>query len=268
MKIALGIEYNGSDFRGWQKQKNALNIQGHVELALSKVADQPIEVVCAGRTDAGVHALGQVVHFETSVVRDNRSWVLGANGHLPKTIAVRWARPQPEDFHARFGAIARRYCYLLCCRGTKPAVFHDHMAWHYKALDVGAMKKALPYFLGEHDFSAFRAADCQAKTTSRNIQAFSIHKQNDTIIFDIKANAFLYHMVRNIVGTLMKVGLGDESPEWIASVIASKDRCQAGVTAPANGLYFMNAFYPERFDLPRIDNGLFFPVCTTDGSLF
>lgn len=257
VKIALGVEYCGFSYQGWQRQQLELSIQGRIESALSKVADVPIEIVCAGRTDAGVHALGQVAHFETTINRTERSWALGANTHLPRDIRVVWAKEMPDNFHARFSAVARRYTYLLDNGVTRPGIFNQHLAWYLKPLNLGLMQQALPYLLGEHDFSAFRGSDCQAKTAIREIQSFSIEQRGKLFIFNVKANAFLYHMVRNLVGTLLKVGVGEHPPEWVGAVLASRARVNAGMTAPAEGLYFMQAYYNEPFILP-IPKPLFF----------
>lgn len=251
MKIALGVEYCGQHYHGWQKQPDALNVQGHVELALSNVADDLVEIVCAGRTDTGVHGLGQVVHFKSTVMRTNRAWVLGANTHLPNDIRITWAKQMPEDFHARFSAIARRYTYVLQNAWVKPGVFHGHQAWHCKPLVLASMQKAAAYLLGEHDFTSFRGIACQAKSPIRHIQRFDLQQKGDFFLFTVKANAFLYHMVRNLVGTLLKVGEGQKSPEWVRAVLAEKDRRAAGITAPSAGLYFCQAYYPEPFELPK-----------------
>jgi len=258
IKIALGIEYCGSRYQGWQKQPSDLNIQGRIEQALSVVADAHIEVVCAGRTDAGVHALGQVAHFETTVIRSDRSWVLGANSHLPADIRIHWAQQMSDDFHARFSAIARQYTYILSNSFIRPGVFNQQIAWYFKSLQLKPMQEALQYLRGEHDFSAFRGAFCQAKTTVREIQSFSIEQRNQFFIFTVQANAFLHHMVRNLVGSLIKVGEGSCSPGWIKDVLSSKKRVNAGVTAPAEGLYFMQACYPDRFILPKPQPLFFF----------
>lgn len=251
MKIALGIEYCGFAYQGWQRQLSDLNIQGRIEQALSMVADTPVEIICAGRTDAGVHALGQVAHFETTVTRSERSWVLGANTHLPEDVRITWAQIVPDHFHARFSAVARRYTYLLNNSPTAPAIFTRHMAWCFKRLALEPMQEALQYLIGEHDFSAFRGADCQAKTTVREIQFFSVEQRNELFVFTVQANAFLYHMVRNLVGSLLKIGKGECDPAWIKTVLESRQRIQAGMTAPAEGLYFMQAHYEDQFVLPK-----------------
>lgn len=257
-KIALGIEYNGNPYKGWQKQHSGLNIQGHIEHALSKVADCSIEIICAGRTDTGVHALGQVAHFETSVIRSEKAWLLGANSFLPPGIRIHWVQAVPDEFHARFSAVARRYVYILQNSATRPGVFQQHLAWSFKSLQLQPMQNATQYLLGEHDFSAFRDSDCQAKNPIRDLQLFSVEQKEQLFIFTVKANAFLHHMVRNLVGTLLKVGQGECPPEWIKTILESKQRTQAGITAPAEGLYFMQAYYPESFILPKPKSLFFF----------
>lgn len=252
MRIACGVEYCGAAYRGWQRQRDNGNIQGAIEQALSSVADTSIEIVCAGRTDTGVHALGQVIHFDTDVLRDTRAWVLGTNTHLPNDIRLTWAQQLNDGFHARFSAIARRYIYVLHNGLTRPGVFHAHQAWHYPSLDVEVMHQAAQALLGEHDFSSFRGVDCQAKSPNRCIESITVTRQADAIFFEIKANAFLYHMVRNIVGSLLPIGSGDKASEWLVEVLAAKDRRQAGITAPAQGLYFMQAYYPHEICLPSV----------------
>jgi len=249
-KYALGVEYNGSPYCGWQQQKHCVSIQQHLQEAISFVADHPVQLTCAGRTDAGVHAVEQIAHFESSAKRDNRAWVLGSNCRLPRDIRIKWVVEVDENFHARFSAIARSYRYIILNSATPSGLFHDRCSWEYRALDERNMHDCAQQLLGEHDFSAFRAVGCQAKSVSRNIHEVSIQRQGTLIYFDIKANAFLYHMVRNIAGSLMTVGKGEQSSDWFAKVLASRDRDQAGITAPAAGLYFVHAYYPEQFKLP------------------
>lgn len=249
-RIACGVEYRGTAYGGWQRQQ-ALNVQGHVERALAKVADHAIEIVCAGRTDRGVHGLGQVIHFDSQAKREMRSWVLGANTHLPADIRLVWAQNVPDHFHARFTAIARRYQYVLFNGLSDSAVFCDHVAWHYKTLNADSMHLAAQQLLGEHDFTSFRGADCQAKSASRCIEHFVIRRYGDFIVFDVKANAFLYHMVRNMVGSLLQVGEGVRPIAWIKEVLTAKNRCQAGITAAAAGLYFVQAYYGTPYKFPE-----------------
>ncbi len=251
MRIALGVEYDGSGFVGWQTQKDGNSVQQAVERALSQVANHPIAVTCAGRTDAGVHAWGQVIHFDTNAQRDSRAWVLGANTNLPNDIAITWAKEVGEGFHARFSALSRTYRYVVLTRGARSPIHRDHATWRYRPLDVDAMQEAANGLLGEHDFSAFRAASCQSKSAHRRIFTLKVLASSDGLVMDITANAFLQHMVRNIAGVLMKIGAGEASPQWCAEVLASKDRRQGGVTAPAEGLYFVSVKYPEQFDLPK-----------------
>ncbi|MCG5495307.1 tRNA pseudouridine(38-40) synthase TruA [Ectothiorhodospira variabilis] len=248
-RLAIGIEYDGSGFRGWQTQKEARTLQVQVEKALSRVADEPISVTCAGRTDAGVHATGQIIHFDTSAVRDPRAWLLGGNSHLSPELSFQWVRPMPDDFHARFSARWRRYRYIFLNRLTRPAILRRRVTWIHRPLDAALMAEAVPHLLGEHDFSSFRAKGCQARTPIRTVQAVSVHRRGDFIHLDIRANAFLHHMVRNIAGVLMAIGRGEYPPEWMAEVLTARDRSQAGVTAPPDGLYLVQVGYEDRFDL-------------------
>lgn len=251
MRIALGIEYVGSLYHGWQSQVGLMAVQTCLEAALAKVADHPINVVCAGRTDAGVHALGQVVHFDTDAVRTNRAWILGVNSYLPDDIRIQWAQVMPEDFHARFTAVARRYCYVIYNHFTPSAILQQRVTWQYHPLDESRMAEAAQYLLGAHDFSSFRGLNCQAKTPIRDVQHLSVTRYHHFIILDIKANAFLYHMVRNIAGVLIAIGTGKQEPIWAKQVLAAKDRAVGGVTAPPEGLYLKEVSYPESFLLPK-----------------
>lgn len=251
MKIALGIEYNGHEFYGWQAQENLLTVQGCLEQALSKIADEPIKVFCAGRTDAGVHAIGQVIHFETQVQRDPRAWTLGVNTHLPPAIAVRWMKMVDDDFHARFSALARRYCYVIYNHSLRPALLANRVTWHYHSLNEKLMQQASTYLIGEHDFSSFRSAQCESKTPMRNVQEIIISRKNDLVFIEIQANAFLHHMVRNIAGVLMQIGSGFNGPEWAKEVLVAKDRKVAAETASPHGLYLIHVSYPEIYDFPR-----------------
>jgi len=246
-RFALGIEYRGVAYSGWQRQPHADSIQERVEFALSQVADHAVETVCAGRTDAGVHALGQVVHFDTKVERPDKAWVMGVNTHLPDDIRVRWVKLVDEDFSARFSATARHYWYWINNKAQASAVFTGASAWHYQQLDAHKMHQAAQYLLGEQDFSTFRAAQCQSKTAMRNVIHCRVSRHNDLVLVDIKANAFLHHMVRNIVGSLLLIGEGREPVEWLASILEVGDRNLAGPTAPANGLYLFGVDYPQEF---------------------
>ena len=249
-KYAVGIEYAGNAYSGWQKQHHSPSVQQHLETAVGYVASHPVALVCAGRTDAGVHAIEQVAHFETEVQRDNRAWLLGSNCRLPRDIRLKWVVPVDESFHARFSAAARSYRYIILNSGVPSALFHGKVSWEFNPLDADKMHQVSQILIGEHDFSAFRAVGCQAKSSTRNIHQISISRQGDLIFLDIKANAFLYHMVRNIAGSLMAVGRGAKSREWFADVFSSKDRNRADVTASAHGLYFLRAHYPDQFKLP------------------
>lgn len=251
MKIAAGIEYDGSGFRGWQSQPAARNVQDCVERAFSRVADHPVGVVCAGRTDAGVHALGQVIHFETGAERDSRAWMLGANANLPADIVVRWAQPVTDDFHARFAARSRAYRYIILNRDTRFAVLRRHVTWQRRPLDEESMQKAAALLHGEHDFTSFRAAACQARSPVRTVQELAVSREGEFIHIDIRANAFLHHMVRNIAGVLAVIGGGERRPQWAQNLLAARDRTKGGVTAPANGLYLVDVEYDARFGLPR-----------------
>ena len=250
MRIALGLEYKGSNYYGWQRQAKLPSIQFHIEQALSKVADHPIKVFCAGRTDTGVHAKGQVIHFDTVAKRKIDAWILGGNSCLPCDIRIRWAKQVTDDFHARFSAIARLYRYLIHNCKTHSAIFHDHVAWYPKLLDEKLMTKAAQYLIGEHDFSSFRGCDCQSKSPIRKVHHLNVKRSGKLIIIDIKANAFLLHMVRNIAGLLIAIGEGKQQPIWAKQVLETCDRQVAGVTAPACGLYLTKVYYPDKYNLP------------------
>ena len=253
MRYAVGVEYRGSAYCGWQRQVHCDSVQQNLELALGFVADHPVELVCAGRTDSGVHAIQQVVHFDSSAKRSERAWMLGANCRLPRDIRIKWVLAVSDDFHARFGAKARAYRYLILNSPVPSALFHDLSAWEYRGLDHDRMHEAAQSLTGEHDFSSFRAAGCQAKSASRNLLAISVSRQGDMGILDVKANAFLYHMVRNIAGSLMAVGRGEQEPGWIAQLLAAGNRNLAAPTAPATGLYFLYADYEAQYKLPAGD---------------
>lgn len=250
MRIALGIEYDGTDFLGWQRLGHGNTVQAEVERALSFVADEGIEVVCAGRTDSGVHAVCQVVHFDTAAQRSPRAWTLGANSRLPDSIAVRWAQPVAADFHARFSARARRYRYVILNRAIRPALHARYVAWERVRLDAAAMHAAAQALCGEHDFSAFRAVSCQARTSMRCIHEIAVTRDGDRVTISVQANAFLHHMVRNIVGSLLPVGRGEQPVDWIAALLAGRNRGVAGPTALAHGLTFVGPLYPAACGLP------------------
>lgn len=253
MRIALGIEYDGSDFAGWQLQEEGVRtVQGVLEQALSSVADHPVRVACAGRTDAGVHATAQVVHFDSEAQRSARAWTYGANANLPKRVCVQWAWPVGDDFHARFSALRRRYRYVIFNREVRPTFLAWRVAWDYRPLDAARMQEAAQALVGEHDFSAYRAVACQAKSPVRTVYELAVHRDRDLVILDLEANAFLHHMVRNIAGVLMTIGAGERPPSWAREVLEARDRTLGGVTAPACGLYLTAVTYPERFALPPL----------------
>lgn len=243
MRIAVGIEYDGAGLIGWQTQKNGPSVQDALERALSAVADEPVRVTGAGRTDAGVHATGQVAHFDALSPRAPRAWVLGGNTGLPPGICLRWAREAPRDFHARFSARARSYSYLLLNRETRSALWRQRAWWVHRPLDATSMHRAGQALVGEHDFSAFRAAACQSKSATRRIERLEVTRHGEFLRLDVTANAFLHHMVRNIAGTLAAVGRGDRPEGWVAEVLQGRDRCLGGATAPAEGLYLVHVDY-------------------------
>ncbi len=250
MRFALGIEYDGTDFLGWQRLTHGRTVQGVVESALSFVAAHPVEVTCAGRTDAGVHARNQIVHFDSPAVRSERAWTLGANSNLPPDVAVLWARPVGDDFHARFSARARRYRYTLLNRPIRAALEARFVAWERVPLDAEAMHRAAQALLGENDFSAFRTAQCQANSPMRNVHEISVTRHGDRVCVEIQANAFLHHMVRNIVGSLLPIGRGERREEWLAELLHGRDRRVAGPTAAAAGLVFLGPRYAAPCNLP------------------
>lgn len=260
MKIALGVEYDGSRFCGWQLQERVRTVQGEVEQALARIADQPVRVVTAGRTDTGVHASGQVVHFETGVPRSDSSWARGTTRYLPDDVAVLWARRVSDDFHARFAAIERRYRYIILNRRVRPTFLYKRVGWDYRPLDAGRMQQAARLLLGHHDFNAYRAVACQAKTSERDLRELSVLRKGDFIIIDARADGFLHHMVRNLVGVLSTIGAGERPVEWSREVLESRDRTRGGVTAPPDGLYLTGVVYPEHFEIPLAEpEGRLFP---------
>ncbi|MDX3932073.1 MAG: tRNA pseudouridine(38-40) synthase TruA [Stenotrophomonas sp.] len=251
MRYALGVEYDGSDYKGWQNLGEAgPSVQASLEKALSSVADSPVRVVCAGRTDAGVHGQCQVVHFDTDAVRDPRGWTLGTTARLPRSIAVRWCTPVADDFHARFSARARRYRYRLLNRSIRPALQRQTLSWERRPLDAGLMHQAGQALLGENDFSAFRSIQCEALHARRQMQSVCVLRNEEVIEVSVQANAFLHHMVRNIVGSLILVGSGERPVEWIGELLAGQDRTVAGPTAPPQGLVFLGPLYPDNWQLP------------------
>lgn len=251
-RYAMGIEYDGTEFSGWQRlsphghpdPEGFVTLQATLESALSYVAGTPIETVCAGRTDAGVHASGQVVHFDSPVTREPRAWVLGTTSRLPPAMAALWCVPVPAEFHARFSARARRYRYRILNRMVRPALERQFLAWERRPLDADAMHRAAQALLGENDFSAFRTVHCQAPHAWRELQSISVHRDGDIVTVEVQANAFLHHMVRNIVGSLLAVGRGEQPEGWIGELLAGRDRTLAGPTAPPGGLVFLGPCYP------------------------
>jgi tRNA pseudouridine38-40 synthase len=250
LRIALGLEYDGAAFCGWQTQPDGCAVQDALERALSGVADRNIETVCAGRTDAGVHALSQVVHFDVDVERPPSAWIRGGNALLPDAVAVNWARVVTAEFHARFSATGRRYIYWLLNRAQRPGLLCGRVGWHYRRLDEHAMQQAAQCLIGEHDFSAFRAAECQAKTPVKTLRQLEICRRGDLIRFEFAADAFLQHMVRNIVGSLVYVGSGRQPVSWIGEVLESRDRNRAAPTFASSGLYLAAVEYEASWALP------------------
>jgi tRNA pseudouridine38-40 synthase len=250
MRLAIGIEYEGSRYSGWQRQSCAPSVQAEVERSLSSVAAHPVEVTCAGRTDRGVHALAQVVHFDTPAARSIRGWVLGTNTGLPVDVAVQWAVVVPDDFHARYSAVRRTYRYLILNRATRSPVMAGRAWWVYAPLDADRMHAAAQALVGEHDFSAFRASECQSRSPIRRLERITVRRDGEQLTVEVTANAFLHHMVRNIVGTLVEVGDGSRPADWVAESLATRDRRLSGPTAPPDGLYFAAVEYPPEFGVP------------------
>ena len=260
-RVALAIEYKGSDFHGFQTQPNGVKtVQQALEMALSKVADEPITLVCAGRTDAGVHATNQIIHFDTLATRAPKAWVMGTRPHLPDAVGVKWAQNVSSHFHARFSALNRTYRYLISDANTSSALLHNQITWSSRALDVEKMREGAAHLVGRHDFTSFRATHCQAKSPVREIQYLHIIRRRDLIVIEVQANAFLHHMVRNIVGVLLAVGTGDESTAWVKEVLVAKNRSAGGVTSKPHGLYLVAVDFPEVFNWPECLPGpLFLP---------
>jgi len=258
----MGVQYNGANYFGWQSQPDFPTVQQDVEEAISRVADEPISVTYAGRTDRGVHGMGQVIHFDTQAKRELFAWHRGSNAFLPPDVAVNWVHEVPEDFHARFSARSREYRYLLYNHESRPAVMRGFVKWECRPLNCELMQAAGQYLLGEHDFTSFRGSGCQAKSAVRTVHRLEVKRHGLMISVDIKANAFLLHMVRNIVGSLLRVGAGLEEPEWMKTVLEARDRCRAGMTIIPAGLSLTKVNYEDHFGLPSIslrdhDNPLF-----------
>ena len=249
-RIALGIEYNGQAYAGWQFQTGKATVQAVLQDALSVIANQDIIVHCAGRTDAGVHAFEQVVHFDTQVTRPLQSWLRGANTYLPPDVRIIWAQAVDHDFHARYQAIARCYRYVILNRRVHSALLQGQATWVHQPLDAERMHSAAQALLGEHDFSSFRAQSCQSVSPKRHMYFVQVYRQHDQVIIDLCANAFLHHMVRNIVGSLLEVGSGKRDAEWLSHLLALKDRNQAAMTAPADGLHLLAVYYPATTGIP------------------
>src|SRR3990167_140804 len=257
-RMVLGLSYDGTVYHGWQIQEDSKTVQGLIDPAISAVANHPVVSICAGRTDAGVHATAQVVHFDTDADRTDYSWVFGINSHLPHDISVLWVRSVESSFHARYSALARRYRYVLYNHSIRPAILRSAVGWEYRLLNEKCMQEGAQYLLGEHDFNAFRGAGCQASSPVRTIKHIHIFRIRHMVIIEIEANAFLFHMVRNIVGVLIAIGTGERLPEWARDVLASRDRRKGGVTVSPCGLYLVGVDYPPEFQLPRTPLGPFF----------
>ena len=250
-RIALGIAYRGSAYHGWQRQSDGRTVQDHVEQALANFVGAPVATTCAGRTDAGVHAFNQVVHLDSPVERDVFAWLRGTNRHLPADIALQWCRPVPDDFHARYQARGRRYRYLLLQSAMRPALESSSVGWTFRPLDADAMRAAALHLLGEHDFSSFRASECQARSPVKTLRAIAISQHGAYWRFDFDGSAFLHHMVRNLMGCLLVVGSGRQHPGWLAEVLAARNRDAAAPTFPADGLYFAGPYYDAQLNLPE-----------------
>lgn len=260
MRIALGIEYDGSGFCGWQSQPGACAVQDSLESALAHIAGHPVRVSAAGRTDTGVHALGQVVHFDTEAERPISAWIRGVNAYLPKSIRIHWAKRVDVDFHARFCAERRSYTYWLVNQSIAPAIMSDRAGWFHQPLNTDAMAEAAQHLLGEHDFSAFRAAECQARSPIKHMYQAAVRRQGGNILFDFSANAFLHHQVRNMVGALVYIGKGKYPPSYILELLQSLDRKMSPPTFSASGLYLTSVGYDARWGIPEADNKVFIPV--------
>jgi tRNA pseudouridine38-40 synthase len=254
MRIALGIEYDGHGYYGWQVQENLPTIQTHLEKALSSIANEPVRIFCAGRTDTGVHALGQVVHFDTTAQRPTHAWTIGTNTHLPDNIGVMWAQEVDDNFHARFGALSRSYRYIIYNHHLPSAIMNNRVTWHMTPLDAERMQQAANFLLGEHNFNSFRSSHCQAKSPVRVVHGIKVSRTNRFVVIEIEANAFLHHMVRNIAGVLLRIGSGQAQPGLMQEVLAARDRRSAFETASPTGLYLQQVRYPVNYDFPAPEN--------------
>ena len=250
MRVALCVEYDGSNFHGWQRQPDLRTVQGCLESALSKIACHPTQVFCAGRTDTGVHATKQIIHFDTDTNRTSRNWIYGALRYLPTDIRIHWATEVPDHFHARFSAVKRRYRFLIYNSPIRPSLYASGLTWHTRPLDVSMMSAACKHLIGKHDFTSYRASSCQAHSPISTIYDLTVTQHNDLILLDITANAFLHHMVRNIAGVLLAIGDGRQDIDWSKTVLEAKNRSFGGITAPPYGLYLVDVQYPEEFGLP------------------
>jgi tRNA pseudouridine38-40 synthase len=257
-RIALGIEYDGSAFCGWQTQPHGCGVQDAVERALRTIAGHPVSTICAGRTDAGVHAVAQVVHFDSDAVRPASAWVRGVNALLQDAAGVVWATVVADEFHARYGAQERHYRYLLADQAVRPVLNRHHVGWTHHSLSIEAMRAAASHLVGQHDFSAFRSSECQARSPVRDLRRIEIERSDEFVTFDLSANAFLHHMVRNIVGSLAHVGAGRESPHWLKDVLNSRDRARAAPTISPCGLYLADVRYDAKFALPQARRAIWF----------
>lgn len=254
MKIALGVEYNGNNFHGWQLQQEGVRtVQLCLEQAIAKVANHSVRLFCAGRTDTGVHAVGQVAHFESDASRTKRQWLLGINVNLPDDVSVNWVEFVKDDFHARFSAMSRSYRYFIWNRPTRSSLLTGRVNWTHHPLNHELMQQAAAELLGTHDFSSYRALQCQAKSPVKTLHQLDVDRHGDMIVLKLHANAFLHHMVRNIAGVLIAIGKGDQPVDWAKKVLQLKDRRLGGVTAVPDGLYFESVEYPEHFEIPEID---------------
>ena len=256
-RIACRVEYDGSQYNGWQSQPHigTVTVQDKIERALSEIAATTVRVHCAGRTDTGVHAFCQIMHFDAPVIRSCKAWVFGGNANLPNDIRIHWALPVNQEFHARFSALARCYRYIIANTPIRPALVREQVTWHRRSLNESQMHNAAQLLVGERDFSAFRAASCQSKTPMRNIHSIEVHRKGELVVLQVVANAFLHHMVRNISGSILAVGDGRKSITWLAEILAGRDRTAAADTAPASGLYLADVKYPTQFELPRTPYG-------------
>jgi len=257
MRVALGIEYSGENYCGWQRQKHSPSVQENLEKVLTQIADQPIKVFCAGRTDTGVHATGQVVHFDMNGSRPESAWMRGANNYLANDISIVWSMDVQDDFHARFSAVSRTYRYIIQNTVAPAASLYGKVTWHRKQLDAKLIQKGANYLIGQHDFSSFQASSCQANTSTRTVEFVRVQRVNELIIIDIKANAFLHHMVRNLVGCLLQIGEARQSPEFVSELLQVRDRRKAPDTAKPHGLYLVGVGYPETYSIPQNN---FFPL--------